>query len=208
MGVQVQPLKRRFLISPHLIPRRLSEVAATPQRGVTPRDSVGLEGTGVNPPRFALSLLYRHPTVIAATLYLLILSGLPRFRIRDPEASLRGDMDWVVTLHAAVWGIGSLWVLWQIGRRFQARRRLLRLRLPQVLGLAMILALAVSVWKSDAPVLTNFKVYQAIYYVPSIRLYGRSDTFWPSCNGLLGLGRGAAPDICVLEEKAAANPWG
>src|SRR5206468_3958344 len=124
--------------------------------------SVGLLTTGAESSGLPLTILYKRPTIVAAVLFLSILSGPPRFRMRDPEASLRGDLDWVVILHAAVWGLAGLWILWQFCKRFQAGRPLLRLRLPQILGLAMILALAASVWRSDAPALTAFKVYQML----------------------------------------------
>src|SRR5215469_330884 len=72
-------------------------------------------------------LFYKRPTVAAATMFLLTLSGPPRIRIRDAEASLRGDVDWVVILHLAVWGAAGLWVLWQVAKRYQAKRPLFRL---------------------------------------------------------------------------------
>jgi hypothetical protein len=178
LGVQVQPLKRGLLSLPQLAPRRLGEVAAVPENGVIPRHSAGLAVTAGSAPRFSLSLLYRRPTVIAATLFLLILSGPPQFRIRDPEASLRGDMDWVVALHAVVWGAAGLWVLWQIAIRFQERRRLLRLRLPQILGLALVLTLALSAWKSEAPLFTAFKVYQMLVSMLFTQIFAERFGVW------------------------------
>jgi O-Antigen ligase len=106
--------------------------------------------------------LRRHVTATAAILFLLILSGPPRMRIRDPEASLRGDVDWVVVIHLLVWGLGGLWVLLHMTKRFWGGRPLLRLCLPQILGLAMIVCLSASVWVSSAPALTAFKVYQML----------------------------------------------
>jgi hypothetical protein len=107
-----------------------------------------------------VQLLLRRPTLTAAVLFLLILSGPPKLRIRDPEASLRGDADWIVFVHVAVWGLAGIWVFLQIWKRLDAKRPVLRLRLPQILGLAMIVCLSASVWKSAAPALTAFKVYQ------------------------------------------------
>src|SRR6267143_68903 len=104
----------------------------------------------------------RSSNLIATLLFFLILSGPPRLRIRDAEASLRGEVDWVVILHVVVWGLAGLWVLLQIGKRFYAKRPILRLRLPQILGLALIICLSASVWKSAAPALTAFKVYQML----------------------------------------------
>lgn len=123
----------------------------TGSEAANPRSSL----RGFNP-----LLLWKRPTFTAATVFLLILSGPPRLRIREAEASLRGDVDWVVLLHIVVWAFAGLWVLCQIGMRFHAKRPLLRIRWPQILGFAMICGLAVSITVSDAPVLTAFKVYQ------------------------------------------------
>lgn len=112
---------------------------------------------GLNP-----LLFWKKPTFTAAVLFLLILSGPPKLRIRDPEASLRGDIDWIVALQLFVWGLAGLWVFLQLGTRFYTGRRLLRLRLPQILGLATILCLAISITVSAAPSLTAFKVYQML----------------------------------------------
>ena len=122
----------------------------------------GSAATQQDPPGIARSFLDKRPSFTAAALFLLILSGPPRFRIRDPEASLHAEIDWVVALHAVVWGLAGLWVLLQMGKRFQAKRPLLRLRLPQFLGLGLILCLAVSISASAAPALTAFKVYQML----------------------------------------------
>jgi len=92
-------------------------------------------------PKLAGQRLRRHVTATAAILFLLILSGPPRMPIRDPEASLRGEVDWVVVIHLLVWGLGGLWVLAQMARRFWEGRPLLRLQTPQILGLAMIVCL-------------------------------------------------------------------
>jgi hypothetical protein len=106
--------------------------------------------------------LCKHPTFTAAALFLLILSGPPRLRFRDLEASLRGETDWVVFVHIVVWGLAGSWVLLQIGKRLCAKRPVLRLHLPQILGLALIICLGASVWKSAAPAFTTFKVYQVL----------------------------------------------
>jgi len=106
--------------------------------------------------------LYKHPTLTAVALFLLILSGPPKLRFRDLEASLRGETDWVVFFHLIVWGLAGFWVLLQIGKRLCAKRPVLRLRQPQILALVLIMCLSVSVWKSTAPALTAFKVYQVL----------------------------------------------
>jgi len=74
----------------------------------------------------------------------LIFSGPPRLRIRDAEASLRGEVDWVVILHVVVWAFAGLWVLYQIWKHLQAKSLIPHFSLPQKLGLAMTFCLAVS----------------------------------------------------------------
>jgi hypothetical protein len=130
-------------------------------------------------------LLHKRPTFLAAAVFVLTLSGPPRFRIRDPEASLRGDMDWVVILHLVVWGLAGFWVLWQIGKRFQAGHRLPRLRLPQVLALAMILLLAASAWVSESPALTTFKVYQMLVSMLLTQIFMEEFGVWTSLKTML-----------------------
>jgi len=105
-------------------------------------------------------LVYQRATFALTLLFLLIYSGPPRFRIRDAEASLRGDMDWVVVLHIVVWGLAGAWVLFEMGNHDLAKLLLKRFSLPQKLGLAMILCLAVSDVISKAPALSAFKIYQ------------------------------------------------
>lgn len=111
---------------------------------------------GEDRPRF----FHQHGTFVATSLFLLLYSGPPKFRIRDPQASLQGVVDWVVVLHILVWGLAGAWVLFSILRRNRAKLLLARLRMPQKLGLAMILLLAVSAVISQAPALSAFKIYQ------------------------------------------------
>ena len=103
---------------------------------------------------------HQRATYVATSLLLLMYSGPPKFRIRDPEASLHGDVDWVVILHIFAWGLAGAWVLFQILKRDRAKLFLARLRMPQKLALAMILLLAVSAVLSKAPALSAFKIYQ------------------------------------------------
>jgi hypothetical protein len=146
------------------------------------RPGLAIEG---NPSVFDPLLFHKHPTVAAAAIFLLTLSGPPRLRVRDPQASLRGDVDWVLIFHLVVWGSASVWVLWQIAKRFQARRPLLRLHLPQILGLAMILGLAASVFVSDAPLLTAFKVYQMLVSLLFVQIFTERFGVWTSLKTML-----------------------
>jgi len=114
------------------------------------------EVNGEDKPRF----FHQRATFAATTLFLLMYSGPPKFRIRDPEASLHGDVDWVVVLHVLVWGLAGAWVLFQILKHDRAKLFWAQLRMPQKLGLAMIFLLAASAVISKAPALSAFKIYQ------------------------------------------------
>jgi len=182
LGFQIQRRKEKSQL---LVPSRFSEEAAAREEGVHAFFPSGSVAREVNPTRIPLYFLYRRPTVIAAALFLLILSGPPRFRARDPEASLRGEMDWIVILHAVVWGFAGLWVVWQLGKRFQARRPPLRLRLPQILGLAMILVLTASSSVSDAPALTAFRAYQMLISLLFAQIFVERFGVWTSLKTML-----------------------
>jgi O-antigen ligase len=134
---------------------------AQPQSAILPQRSV-------RPSAYAL---HKYPTFAAGTLFVLMLSGPPRLRFRDLEASLRGEADWVVAFHVVVWGLAGLWVLMQICKRFQAKRRLLHLSVPQILSFGVVLSLAVSIFASDAPALTAFKVYQILVSLLFTRIF-------------------------------------
>jgi O-Antigen ligase len=163
----------RLLLSPSVEP------------AVSSKRLPGSEVRGKDASFFASLLFHRHPTLIGAALFLLILSGPPRLRIRDAEASIRGDMDWVVVLHLVVWGSAGLWVLRQFAKRFQARRPLLRLRSPQILGLTMVLLLAASTFVSEAPALTAFKVYEMLVSLLFTQIFVERFGAWTSLKAML-----------------------
>jgi hypothetical protein len=123
-----------------------------------PRDGVSSPSPSeeVRKPR----LLPRQAMVVSTLLFLLIFSGPPKFRIRDSEASLRGDIDWVVVLHIVVWGFAGAWVLYELRKPGRVTRLGKRLSLPQRLGLGVTLCLAVSAVISNAPAFSLFKIYQ------------------------------------------------
>jgi hypothetical protein len=102
------------------------------------------------------------PSFMAAFLFFLLFSGPPRFRERDPTASLRGEIDLVVIFHLAVWALAGMWVFYQMRFYFQANAKSLGLRLPQKLGLGMVAALGMSTFVSVSPPLTAFMVYQML----------------------------------------------
>jgi hypothetical protein len=139
----------------------------------------------VNSRGLARAFPYKRPTAVAALLFVSILSGPPRFRVRDAEASLRGDLDWVVILHIAIWALAGLWILCQLGKRYQSGRPLLRLQLTQILALVMILVLAASSFISAAPALTAFKVYQMLVSMLFTQIFTERFGLWTSLRTML-----------------------
>lgn len=99
-------------------------------------------------------------SVVAYALFLLLFSGPPRFRERDPTASLRGDIDAVALLHVLVWLIAGLWVFYQMRFYFQRNFKPLGFRLPQYLGLGLVAVLGMSAFVSVSAPLTALMVYQ------------------------------------------------
>jgi len=164
-------LPKRWILRRDKSSSALTSGPAAPEQSATP----AVEAESASQPhcahRLSPRLLNKRATLTATVLFLLMLSGPPRLRIRDPEASLHGDIDWVVVFNIVVWGSAGLWILAQFARRLHAKRPLLRLRLPQILGLGMICCLAVSITVSDAPALTAFKVFQMLVTMQFTQLF-------------------------------------
>jgi len=161
-------------------------------------------------------IVYQQSTFVATLLFLLMYSGPPKFRIRDAEASLRGDVDWVVVLHIFVWGLAGAWVLFQIGKRGRAKLLLTRLQLPQKLGLAMILCLAVSAVIAKAPALSAFKIYEMAVSLLFMQLFadqfGHSNClktiFWGTALlcGVIAVCAYLAPDLVWIGSDFNPDP--
>ncbi len=100
-----------------------------------------------------------HPKLYEIFLFLTLFTGPPRLRSRDPMASIRGEIDWVVILHIVIWTAGALWVLKNIlvdlrstnSRRFNGVEKI---------GLLFACMLGLTIFVSSAPLLTAFRVFQ------------------------------------------------
>jgi hypothetical protein len=99
---------------------------------------------------------------IAGVLFLLLFSGPPKFRLRDPEASLYGEVDFSIVVTVVVWGLGGVWVFYQLCRAYLRKPLRLRLWFPQKVAALVILFLGASTAVSLAPEVTAFKVYQIL----------------------------------------------
>jgi O-antigen ligase len=100
------------------------------------------------------------PRWFESVLFVLLMSGPPKFRDRDPFASLAGAIDLVVVIHIAVWTCGALWVLARV-YPMVARRGLIPPVYPvQALAALFIGALTLSIPDSPGVLLSTFTVGQ------------------------------------------------
>ena len=100
------------------------------------------------------------PNWFDSLLFLLLMSGPPKFRGRDPTASLTGAIDLVVLVHLAVWTCGGLWVLARLYPAVLRRGRVPAVNPAQALGALFIAALTLSAWESPGRLLTAFALGQ------------------------------------------------
>jgi hypothetical protein len=96
--------------------------------------------------------------------FLALFSGPPRIRARDPLASLKGELDWVVLLHIVIWVIGALWVLRQ-GYRLLPRGGALHFTWVHFLAVSLAVLLGLSLFGSPGPWLTLFRALQLLVMV-------------------------------------------
>lgn len=101
----------------------------------------------------------RTPTWVDKVVFVALMSGPPKFRDRDINASLTGQIDWVVLLHIAVWGGGALWVLTRLFP-FLRRGLIPSVSGVQIVGALLIAGLTLSLWHSPGVMLTTFMLGQ------------------------------------------------
>jgi hypothetical protein len=100
------------------------------------------------------------PNRFESVLFLALMSGPPKFRARDPLASLSGAIDLVVVIHIAVWLCGGLWVLARLYPGVLRRGVVPSVNPAQAIGALFIAALTLSLWKSPGFLLTAFTLGQ------------------------------------------------
>ncbi len=103
-----------------------------------------------------------HPTLLTSLIFVLLFSGPPMFRIRDPNASLEGVIDPSAMFQICVWIAGGVWIANQLRLRLQRNVRPLRILFPYKIGFLLVGLLALSTLVSEAPSLTAFKAYQML----------------------------------------------
>ena len=120
------------------------------------------------------------PRIVDFLVFLFLLTGPPKLRLRDPTASLRGEADAAVVLRLAVWIGGFVWLLARLYPVLVARGILPRGWAPQIIGTALLAVLSTAIWIAPGPALTTFSLFQLgvmlIFGWVFVRLYG-PDTY-------------------------------
>jgi|SRR5215217_1368650 len=123
--------------------------------------------------RFRKLMSYQRskPRIYETLLFVALLSGPPRFRERDPMASLSGAVDWPVLLSVVVWGVAALWIFFHIGGYLLKGKSIPRFGPLHILAFVLVICLYLSTLFSSAPLLTLYRVSQ----IPIAVLFG---FFW------------------------------
>ena len=100
------------------------------------------------------------PNWFDSFLFLALMSGPPKFRARDPFASLEGVIDLVVIIHIAIWLCGGLWVLARLYSTAVRRGVVPSANPTQAIGALFIASLTLSLWESPGVLLTVFTLGQ------------------------------------------------
>lgn len=100
------------------------------------------------------------PRWFDSLLFVVLMSGPPKLRGRDPFASLAGTIDSVVALQVGIWVLGGLWVLAHIYPDVVRRGRLPAMNPAQIIGALFIVSLTLAVPQSPGLLLTAFTLGQ------------------------------------------------
>ena len=137
------------------------------------------------------------PSCGVRVLFFLLLSGPPKFRLRDPSASLDVTVDVVIMMQILVWVVAGCWVLWNIDKwsigKEPEKSRFTALELMSGILFAL---LTLSVLFSEAPALSAFKVYQLVVTFSFVTLFVKKFGVFELLNNLfIGCGVLALADI-------------
>jgi len=100
------------------------------------------------------------PNWLDSLLFVALMSGPPKFRGRDPYASLTGAIDLVVIVHVAVWVCGALWVLARLYPAMLRRGIVPAVNPAQAVGALFIASLMLSMLESPGLLLTAYTLGQ------------------------------------------------
>ena len=102
----------------------------------------------------------QRPNWIDSLLFVALMSGPPKFRDRDPLASLAGEIDLAVLFQIGVWTCGGLWVLARVYPSLVKRGVVPPINPAQTVGALFIAALTLSIWDSPGMLMTAFTLGQ------------------------------------------------
>jgi O-Antigen ligase len=140
------------------------------------------------------------PSLTYRILFFLLLSGPPKFRLRDASDSLASTLDWVVLLQVTVWLIAGFWLFIDTSSEPKAETAdHSRPPILQTLSIALIGLLGVSIFFSEAQSFSAFKVYQlAVTIAFILRFTGRFGITETLNNLFLGCGILTLADIAAV----------
>ncbi|MCB7128703.1 MAG: hypothetical protein J3T61_04120, partial [Candidatus Brocadiales bacterium] len=90
------------------------------------------------------------PGFVASVFFLLLFTGPPKFRFRDAEASLYGELDFASIMQILIWGVVGAWTGWQFVRRWTRGIRPVRFRGVYSSAILFVLVLGASTFVSFA----------------------------------------------------------
>lgn len=100
------------------------------------------------------------PKFYDTLLFVVLLSGPPKLRVRDPLESMESVVDWSVLLNLGVWACGALWILTRVVDVFVFEKRMPVFNASTVFGAMFVGALFLSLLTSAAPLLTLYRSVQ------------------------------------------------
>lgn len=100
------------------------------------------------------------PSLMASVLCILLFTGPPKFRIRDAEASLYGEIDLALILNILVWLTGGAWGAMCVWKARADKALRIKLFTTHKLAVLVVFFLAVSIIVSLDRQVTTFKVFQ------------------------------------------------
>ena len=100
------------------------------------------------------------PNWFESLLFIALMSGPPKFRARDPFASIEGVVDLVVAIQVGTWICGGLWVLARLYPAVVRRGVIPSVNFAQTVAALFIASFTLSLWDSPGVLLTAFTLGQ------------------------------------------------
>jgi hypothetical protein len=154
---------------------------------------------------------YATPRFVDGLVFVLLLTGPPRMRVRDSTASLRGEADAAILIRLAVWGLGLLWLVYRLYPILVQRGMMPKIAAPHVITGLLVVVLIPGIWYSPGQIMTAYTIHQlALMLVFSwvfVQLYGPNHYFQHLFWGYLILSLGnviawfVMPELVTQDER-------